>query len=154
MSFEVLETITKMNAPPVATLSYLRGAHKNKVPKADIKPSLRITVPTTIVGVSKSKSWFLLMGSGDHEGKLRLVGDLEPSLPHKNGGAKVIEMKHAFRWTFGYLPRFGEEIFDAARWPVVRINDEIYEITMPIGFFAASVPETPAATSSKKGKGK
>ena len=148
MPFEVLETVTKKNAPPVASLSYLRSVHKGKTAKSGTLPMLRVGIPTTICGVSKSEHWFLLLGSGDDLGKLRIVGNLSGAVKQE-GGATVSQLKHQFRWNFGHIPRLGDEIFDGERFPVRKIADEIYEITMPTGFFPVQDPE--AATLPKTG---
>lgn len=156
MPFEVLETITKRNTPPVASLSYMRPVHKGKPAKSGTLPVLRIGIPTTICGVSKSEHWFLLLGSGDDLGKLRVVGNLSGTVKQQDGGTTFAQLKHQFRWNFGHIPRLGDEIFDGERFPVRRITDEVYEITMPAGFFpvqdpaASSLPKTGSAVKRVK----
>lgn len=79
MPFETLETITKANAPPTAVLSYMCRTQKPKPGKTvknekDRKPSLMITLPTTMCGTSKSETFALLIGTGADAGKLRIKG--------------------------------------------------------------------------------
>jgi hypothetical protein len=148
MAFEILETVSKINIPPQATLSYLRAVHKNKKPKADAKPQLRITIPTTICGISKSERFHLMIGSGDHLGRLRVVGILSGLAQGKDEGTKPTQLRATFRFNFGWVPRLGDDIFDGQRFPIQRINDEIFEITMPPGF----IPVVPAAQPASKKK--
>lgn len=142
MSFEIAETFTKKNSPPEATISYMPNFQKSKpgkVPK-DRKPQLRITIPTTLCGVSKSKVWYLLLGTGVDCGKIRVAGDI--SKPFGNvkpadvpPGFEATELAHAFKFTFGFVPKLGDEHFDGERRPVKKITDEIYEIDVPVSWF-------------------
>lgn len=80
MPFEEIETHTRQNAPPVATISYEHATEKSK--RKGAKPRLTISVPTTICGTSKSKSFLLLIGSGADAGKIRIKGE-------KGGGGRA-----------------------------------------------------------------
>lgn len=143
MPFEELETITKANAPPEATVTY-DYAQKKGVRKADKKPRLTIAVPTTVCGVAKSKTFKLLLGSGEDLGKLLIRGELcyrtakevaagAPPLP---GAHTPAEHAHFLRWNFGFVPKLGEEErFEAQRCPVRKVSDEEFEITIPKSWF-------------------
>lgn len=126
MPFEVLETQTKENMPPTASLSYLRAIRKGKEGRADkIKPKLTVTLPTVIC-VSKCKKFRILVGTGQDRGKLRIEG-LKPGIP---GGVKGTDFKNHLVLRFGHVPKLGEEIFDGVRCPIVRIDDDTYELTL------------------------
>lgn len=137
MPFEELETITKANAPPTAVISYMPGGHSDSHKKnTDRKPTLRITIPTTICGVSKSETFTLLVGTGEQAGKLRIKG-IAKSARETRFGCKPGQMKHAFRFNFGYVPKLGDDHFDGERRPVRRISDEEFEIDVPVSWFEA-----------------
>ena len=71
MPFEVLETHSKENMPPTASLSYLRSVRKGKEGSAKIKqPKLIVTLPTVIC-VSKCKKFRILVGTGALPGLFR-----------------------------------------------------------------------------------
>lgn len=138
MPFDLLATVTKMNAPPQATLSYVPFSRKGKH-KDDAKPRLCITVPTSVV-TSKAKSFVLMIGSGEHAGKLRLVGLVtKEQQQHLSDGIKPTELAHALRFNFGYVPRLNDEIFDGERRSIIKINDDTYEIE--VGKLFDQLPE-------------
>jgi hypothetical protein len=142
MPFETLETITKANAPPTAVLSYMCRTQKPKPGKPvrndkDRKPSLMVTLPTTMCGTSKSETFALLIGTGADIGKLRIKGipaSVKGAAPSP-AGAKPSQMKHAFRFNFGFVPKLGEDHFDGERRPVKKINNEEFEIEVPSSWF-------------------
>ncbi len=137
MPFEELET--KANSPPQATMSYLLGTHKGKTPKANARPKLVICIPTTICGVSKSATFRLLVGTGVDAGKLLVRGDLkDPARAGKgisDGGVEPSQLKHYFRWHFGYVPKLGEDRFGPDKYAVRKVSDEEFEITVPKSWF-------------------
>lgn len=155
MPFEIVETVTKANSPPLATMTYMRSS-RTKGGKS--QPRLTITIPTTVCGVSKSDYFILMIGNGDDAGKVLLVGERSLLFPKKPSGSqvKVAQLKHAFRWCFGFVPLLGEDIFDGERFPVKRNEDETFEITTPVDFFGVpkqepKTPEqTPASSTYKK----
>lgn len=137
MPFETVETFTKAKMPPSAKISYMRptgrGANGGKA-KADAKPQLKITVPTTIAGVSKAETFILLVGTGEDAGKIRIRG-LAPG-QQNDAAVKPAELKHALVFRFGYVPRLGDDIFDGESRPVKKIGDDEFEITVPESWFA------------------
>lgn len=140
MPFEELETLTRQNMPPQATISY-DYAHKkgNGVRKPDAKPRLTISIPTTLCGTSKSKRWIVQVGTGDHVGKLRIAGELLGLSIKRAAAERGVEPSqhaHFFRWNFGFVPRLGdEETFDGEKRPVTKIGDEEFEIDVPKSWF-------------------
>lgn len=143
MPFEIIETITKKNAPPEATISYMPNFQKPKpgrAQKGDRKPALRITLPTTICGVSKSKMFFLQIGTGADAGKIRIAGEVSKpfgSAKAPSEGFEPAQLQHVFRWNFGFVPKMGDDHFDGEKRPVRRITDEVFEIDVPADWFAA-----------------
>lgn len=135
MPFDDLDTITRHNQPPTATITYA-VAQRNGKSKADKKPKLTIAIPTTICGTSKSKTFKLQVGTGDHTGKLRIVGIPEKTKsPPASPGVEPSQHAHFFRWNFGYVPRLGEDQFEGERRPVTKISDEEFEIEVPPSWF-------------------
>jgi len=133
MPFEELETQPKGQEPPQATLSYCHATEKSK--KAGKKPRLTISIPTTICGTTKADLFKLMVGGGSDAGKLRLRG-----LPKNSavaGAVKASEHAHFFRWNFGFVPMLGEdETFEGEKRPVRKIGDDIFEIDVPVSWFA------------------
>jgi hypothetical protein len=129
MPFENLETITKANMPPLAKLSYLRKAGRGGKPKNDAKPQLIVSIPTTICGTAKAKSFVLLLGTGSDLGKLRVIG------AKAKEGVEPKELIHAFVFRFGYVPKLGDDIFDGGHHPVKKISDDEFEIDVPASWF-------------------
>lgn len=135
MPFDELETQTRQNAPPTATISYCHATEKGK--RGGAKPRLTIAIPTTVCGTSKSAAFKLLIGSGEDRGKLRIKGQAKT----KAGDAKVEGVEpsqhaHFFRWNFGFVPLLGEdETFEGEKRPVKKINDEEFEIDVPPSWF-------------------
>lgn len=128
MPFDDLETITKENMPPTATVTYDHATDKGK--RGGKKPRLTISVPSTVCGTAKSERFKLQLGSGVDTGKLRISAV-------RDGGVKPSEHAHFFRWNFGYVPRLGsEETFAAEKCPVKKITDDVFEITVPASWFA------------------
>lgn len=146
MPFDELETITKGNEPPTATISYCLAWRKpnGRAPKTEKKPRLMISLPTTICGLAKSKSFKLFLGSGADLGKLLMRGDHcirtadEAKKAGKPPAGFVVPSEHAhfFRWNFGFVPKLGEEEhFEGERHPVRKVSDEEFEITIPKSWF-------------------
>jgi hypothetical protein len=129
MPFELLETQTKDNMPPMASLSYLRHVRKGKeMDRGKIKPRLTVTLPTKIC-ISKQKKFAIYVGTGTDRGKVRVCG-LKPGVP---GGVKGTDFKSHVIIRFGHVPKLGDEIFDGIKCPIVRIDDDTYEIAVPDG---------------------
>lgn len=99
--------------------------------KNDKKPKLTISIPTTLCGTSKAKAFKLQIGSGDHAGKLRIVG-----VPAKAIGVEPSQHAHFFRWNFGFVPRLGEDEFEGEKKPVRKISDDEFEIDVPESWFS------------------
>lgn len=136
MPFETLETITKANMPPRAKISYMppqgRGKSGGKT-RDDAKPQLIVSIPTTICGTAKSKTFVLLLGSGDEAGKIRIKGAKSQA-----EGIEPKELMHAFVFRFGYVPKLGDDHFDGEHRPVRRINENEFEIDVPVSWFEGS----------------
>jgi hypothetical protein len=127
MPFEIVETETKDNMPPSALVSYMRPVRKGKAADGDrskVKPRLTITLPT-VVCIAKSERFLLLLGSGEHAGKIRVKGTRDKK------GVKPTQFKSFLVLRFGHVPKLGFEIFDGERCKIVRIADEEYEIEAP-----------------------
>lgn len=124
-TFVDIETHTKTNRPPAATLSYMRTGKKTE------QPTLKIVIPTTITGQAKKDTTFKLqLSSGPEYSLLRVTSD-------KTGkGVKAAHMKWATRFHFGYVPKLGDEIFDGERFPVPKVDDNTYDIRLPAKFFS------------------
>lgn len=118
-------------------MSYMRKGHADSKSRDDRKPSLTITVPTTLCGMSKSETFVLMIGSGDTAGKLRIKGEVALKGDKKPMGVKPAQMKHAFRWNFGYVLRLGDDHFDGERCLVRKISDEEFELDVKADWFAA-----------------
>lgn len=132
MPFEELETISKGNEPPQATLSYCHATEKSK--RAGKKPRLSISIPTTICGTTKAEMFKLMIGSGADAGKLRLSGIAKGGAV--KGGVKPSEHAHFFRWNFGFVPKLGEdETFEGEKRPVRKVGEDIFEIDVPASWF-------------------
>jgi hypothetical protein len=133
MSFETLETITKQNMPPNAKLSYMtpqgRGKGATKLVR-DPKPQLIVSIPTTICGMSKAKTFVLSLGTGKGAGKLRVVGCAK-----NEKGIEPSQLKHSFVFRFGYVPKLGDDHFDGEHRPVRKIGDDEFEIDVPVSWF-------------------
>jgi hypothetical protein len=141
MPFEDLETITKANMPPQASLSYMRQIRKGKeIDRDKVKPKLILTLPTSIV-ISKCEKFCIQIGSGQDFGKMRVIG-MKKGVPGK--GVKPSEFKSYLVLRFGYVPKFGDEIFDGMKCPIVRIDDDTYEIALSFNPLAQEeVPTVP-----------
>jgi hypothetical protein len=126
MPFDVIETETKDNMPPTALVSYM--PYKGRTGKANgadkRRPRLTITLPT-VVCIAKSDRFVLLLGSGADKGKMRVKGTKDKK------GVKPTEFKSFLVLRFGYVPKFGDDIFDGERCRISKINDEEYEIVTP-----------------------
>lgn len=149
MAFEELETISKKDLPPQALIAYVRPKPRGKNAGRDfdrdsVKPELTITLPTRVC-ISKAPKFVLQVGTGDHKGKLRIVG-----VPGETKKAiKPIEMRHCIRLRFGFVPRFGEEIFDDVHCFIERVSNDVYELDLPISLDTA--PPAPALADKKPG---
>jgi hypothetical protein len=134
MPFEDIVT-EKLNKTPMATVSYMPSATRgNKQSRnADRRPRLIISVPTTICGASKSKAFTLAIGTGSDAGKLLIRGSTKPDV-----GIEPTQLKHYFRWHFGYVPKLGDEHFDGEKVPVRKVSAEEFELTVPRSWFEVS----------------
>jgi hypothetical protein len=130
MPFEDLETHTKANTPPMASLSYLTHARNTAKPRKagtpPPKPKLLVTLPTVIC-ISKCKKFAIAVGTGADRNKLRITG-LKPGVP---GGVTGVNFKAFIRLHFGHVPRFGDDIFDGVKCAIVRVDDDTYDLTVP-----------------------
>lgn len=129
MSFEIVETETKDNMPPTATLSYMRPKPRGKAAggaydRTKVKPKFVVSLPT-VVCIAKSERFLLLIGTGADAGKIRIRGTKDKK------GVKPGEFKNHLLFRFGYVPKLGDDIFDSERCPLTRISDEEYEIDAP-----------------------
>lgn len=134
MPFEDLDTITRHNQPPTATISYV-VAQRNGKAKADKKPKLTISIPTTICGTSKAKTFKLQIGTGAHAGKLRIVGVPDKAKGAAADGVEPSQHAHFFRWNFGFVPKLGEDQFEGEKRPVTKISDDEFEVDVPRSWF-------------------
>lgn len=132
MPFEDLDTITRHNQPPQATISYAVAERKGKS-KASARPKLTIAIPTTLCGTSKAKTFKLQIGTGNHAGKLRIVG--VPEKKNSAAGVEPSQHAHFFRWNFGFVPKLGEDQFEGEKRPVIKISDDEFEIDVPPSWF-------------------
>lgn len=134
MPFETLETITKQNMPPSAKLSYMpppgpRGKNGGKLAR-DPKLQLIVSIPTTVCGTSKAKTFVLALGTGKDAGKLRVVGCAK-----NEKGVEPRQLMHTFVFRFGFVPKLGEDHFDGEHRPVRKIGDDEFEIDVPASWF-------------------
>lgn len=130
MAFHEIETVTKTNQPPTAKLTYMRpkvrGTGQSK-PGTD--PQLKVTIPTTICGTAKAEKYVLQLGSGDDLGKIRITGS------NSDTAIKPRELMHAFVFSFGYVPRLGDEMFDDERGVVTKVAPDTFEIKVRASLF-------------------
>lgn len=136
MPFEELETITKHNQPLRASISYMRQVRKDKEHlRGQIKPKLIITVPTAIF-ISRAERFKLLLGTGEDSNKIRLraVPGKDPKV-----GLKPSEFKSYLIFRCGYVPAFGDEIFDNVECQIKRVSDDEYELDVPVDLKDAAV---------------
>ena len=148
MPFEELESIRKDNMPPMASLSYLRSVRKGKeMQRGKIKPKLIVTLPTVIC-VSKCDKFLIMMGTGADRNKMRLLG-VKKGVPGKNA-VKATVFKSFLVLRFGYIPKFGDEIFDGVKCAVTRVDDDTYDLILPddFTFAAAELPPVPLRKSA------
>lgn len=133
MPFENLETISKQNMPSMAKISYMppqtRGKSASKLAR-DPKPQLMISIPTTVCGTAKAKTFVLQLGKGADAGKLRVKGAAKTQ-----DGVEPKELRHAFVFRFGYVPRLGDDHFDGEHRRVRKISDDEFEIDVPTSWF-------------------
>ena len=97
--------------------------------KDDPKPQLIVSIPTTVCGTAKAKTFQLLLGSGADAGKLRIKGSKTKE------GIEPKELAHTFIWRFGYVPKLGDDHFDGEHRPVKKISDDEFEIEIPKSWF-------------------
>lgn len=135
MPFEDLETVTRHNQPPRATISYC-VAQRNGKSKSEKQPKLTISIPTTICGTSKAKAFKLKIGTGASAGKLRIVG--VPDKAKALAGVVPSQHAHFFRWNFGYVPLLGEDQFEGEKRPVIKVGEDEFEIDVPPSWFEAA----------------
>lgn len=119
MGFEVLETETKEKHAADGE-DQLYAPDREKAGEA--KPNLMVSIPTTLIGMSKSKRFELLKGSGADAGKIRIKGT---AVAKK--GVEPKQLKNAFVFNFGAIPK-NDCIFDGERRVVKKLTDEEYEI--------------------------
>jgi hypothetical protein len=130
MPFDDVDTITRDNKRPMATISYSVMRREGSPARNDRMPSLKIAIPTTICGTSKAKTFKMQIGSGEHYGKLRIVGVAADA-----SGVEPSQHAHFFRWNFGFVPRLGEDKFSGEKRPVRKIDDDTFEIDVPQSWF-------------------
>lgn len=135
MPFETIQTHAKGNEPPTAKLSYMRP-QRNGVTKKDAKPVLRITIPTTMCGTSKSATFVLQVGTGDDLGKVRVAGITGKAGDGSLAGVEPKQTANAFIWNFGFVPLLGDDIFDDERGTITKIDGETFEISVTPSLFA------------------
>ena len=128
-TFVDIETVTRTNAPPKATLSYLRGGKKAE------QPSLKIVLPTTITGQAAKDATFKLQFSTGPEFQL-----LRVTRAKDKTGVKPGHMKWASRFNFGYVPILGDDKFDNLRCPVTKVDDHTFDIRLPADFITPPKP--------------
>ncbi|MGA9855080.1 MAG: hypothetical protein WBR29_07385 [Gammaproteobacteria bacterium] len=124
MPFEVAEIETGPMKQIRASVRYMRHHSKKSGPKG--LPLLLVSVPTAVV-ISKAEYFQLLVGTVGDVQKLRIKG-----VKVKAGGVKPTEFHHHLMLRFGHIKQYGEEIFDTTYCPIRRINDDEYEIELPM----------------------
>jgi hypothetical protein len=130
MPFIDLETHTKRNQSPMATIIYAIKTRKTGSVRNDKKPTLTISIPSVICGTSKAERFKLQLGNGKEAGKLRIVG-----ASSEIAGVEPSQHAHFFRWNFGFVPLLGEDEFEGERRPVRKISDDEFEIDVPVSWF-------------------
>lgn len=135
MPFEILETVPKASAVPMAKIKYMRSTPRGKKNGVDAKPKRRrypeltIALPTTICGIGKAKAHVFMLGTGADKGRARISG-----LAIAIDGSKAVvprELKHCFVWNFGFVPSLKDEIADEEHVAVRKITDNEFEIDLP-----------------------
>lgn len=130
MPFEKLEFDSTATKATMATVSYMPTAGRGRnVGIAGKRPRLIIFVPKTICGTTKASTFALQLGSGNHAGKLRIVGG------HDDKDVKPAELKYALRFNFGFIPRLGNDMFGAERLPLRKVSDDVFEIDVIAQWF-------------------
>jgi hypothetical protein len=147
MPFEELDTERKDNMPPTALLSYLRAVRKGKeMDRAKIKPRLIVTLPTVFC-TSKCEKFTISIGSGADHGKMMITG-VKKGVPGKNAvTGKVFKTTLVMR--FGYVPKFGDEIFDGVRCKVTKMDDDHYVLIVDEADIKSLPFEAPAVPLRK-----
>ncbi len=133
MPFEALETFTKDNMPPQATISYERFKRKAKPGSAKGKPRLLIYIPTTLAGLTRAERFSFDLGTGADHGKARITGLKKGAV----GGQKGSMLEHMLRINFGYVPAFGDDADTSAAGEKVnvrKIDVDCWEIDLPAWF--------------------
>ncbi|UGY15156.1 hypothetical protein HAP48_0042630 [Bradyrhizobium septentrionale] len=130
MAFEEIETVTKTNQPPMAKLTYMRPKVRGTgQSKPGTEPQLMVSIPTTVCGAAKAERYVLQLGTGDDLGKIRITGSTSEA------AIKPRELMHAFVFSFGYVPRLGDDMFDDERGVVRKIDDSTFEIKVAASLF-------------------
>jgi hypothetical protein len=138
MPFEDLETVTKENEAPTATLSYLRHTRKdNPGARARVTPKLTITVPTKIFITTKER-FRLQVGTGSDKGRMRIIG-VAKGVPGAVG--RGADFKNHVKLKFGFVPRLGDDAFDGMKCPFVRIEQDVYELKIEDEILFAATEE-------------
>lgn len=122
MPFETLETVTKENRPLMACISYCRHG-KKKIGK----PRLTIVLPSVIAGLSKKKRFVFQVGTGADAG----MGQIAACGDKDKRGVEPTNLKHSLRFSFGYVPAFGDDAAAAEHVPVRKVDDDHFLITLP-----------------------
>lgn len=147
MPFEELDTVRKDNMPPTASISYLRNVRKGKdLERGKIKPKLIVTLPT-VYCTSKCEKFTISIGSGADYGKMLITG-VKKGVPGKNAVTGKA-FKTALVMRFGYVPKFGDEIFDGVRCVVTKMDDDHYVLTVEEADMKSLPFEVPTAPLRK-----
>lgn len=137
MPFETLETITRENRPPQATISYERFQRKDRVARGE--PRLMVFIPTTLAGLCKRDRFRFDLGTGIDAGRARISG-LAKGVP--GAGVAGSMMKNALRINFGFVPALGDEAAAGEKVNVRKIDDNTWEIDLPPWFKADAPKDT------------
>jgi hypothetical protein len=122
MPFEAAEIETGPMKQVRASVRYMRSHRKS----GKGLPRLLVTVPTAVF-ISKAEHFQLLIGTGADVQKLRIKGTKSKTLC-----TKPKEFKSHLMLRFGHIKQYGEEIFDTTYCTIERLNDDEYEITLPM----------------------
>ena len=133
MPFEALETIPKDRHVPMASISYERPArgNHNKLPR------LIVAIPTTLAGMCKPVRFVIEIGTGADAGKARVTG---VSKEVAGVTAPGTMMKNALVIRFGEVPALGPDAATKEPCKVEKVQDHIWDITLPAWFQVEPAP--------------